>query len=121
MKNMRILFQSNGLGENRAKHRLHPAATSGNILLAIVTLLIPAPHRAHSPHRLFLPGTYHPWRGLIADARLAVHPFVEPRAAKAPAIAQFEGGNERIGRVFVKRIGADAQVIRSLPDIHYFP
>src|SRR5215469_1955546 len=52
------------------------------------------------------------------NSRLLVHPVVEEAFAEAPAVAEFEGGDEAFGGVAVERVAADPQVLRRLADIH---
>ena len=57
-------------------------------------------------------------RGL--QLRLTVHPLIKTRALEAPAIAKLECRNKAVRSILVERIWRDAEVVGSLPDVHYF-
>src|ERR1700739_897717 len=58
--------------------------------------------------------------GIRLEIGLAVHPLVEARAFKTPAIAQLEGGNETFGGVLGEGVRRDTKVVGSLANIHHF-
>ena len=51
---------------------------------------------------------------------LAVHPLVEAAALEAPAVPEFEGGDEALRGVFVEGVGRDSEVVGGLADVHDF-
>jgi len=76
-------------------------------------------------HRLRLSGL----RDILMRLRLArmsslrgllVHPFVQPRPLKTPAIAKLERGYETVRSIFVKCVGTYAEIVRSHTNIHDF-
>src|SRR5207253_727555 len=52
--------------------------------------------------------------------RLLFHPLVKRRLLEPPAVAQFESWNLLFAYVFVKRVRADSQILRSLANVHHF-
>ena len=52
---------------------------------------------------------------------LLIHPVIQPRLLEPPAIPQLERRNEILGGILIERIRTDTQIVRRLPDVHYFP
>src|SRR5215475_15351007 len=50
----------------------------------------------------------------------AFHPAIQQILLKSPAIAQLEGGNAPITKIFVEGIGGDTQILRCLAQCHHF-
>jgi len=66
-----------------------------------------------------LDGLFHLWVDFGGcGVGLAVHPLVEAGALEAPAIAEFEGGDEAFGGVLVKGVRRNTEVVGGLADIH---
>ncbi len=55
---------------------------------------------------------------MVAAHGLLVHPLVQPRPLEPPAISQLEGRHHSFRRILVERVGTDAEIIRSLADVH---
>src|SRR5262249_57801041 len=51
---------------------------------------------------------------------LLFHPLVQNGFLELPAIPEFEGGDFLLRHILVKRVRTDSQVLRSLPNVHYF-
>src|SRR5215475_4364025 len=51
---------------------------------------------------------------------LSFHPAVQQILLKSPAIAQLEGGNAPIAKIFVEGIRGDTQILGGLAQCHHF-
>src|SRR5260370_6137073 len=76
-------------------------------------------------HRLSVPRNGPRRFGLLltpafSGRALVFHPLVELRLLELPAITQFECRNLGLGDVLIKGVGTYSQILRGLPDVHYF-